>query len=69
MSRASNSTTIAARDYDLAATLNSGQAFRWNLTDGGWEAVIARKWVFADRRKFGSSLGLSAEEMECHGAK
>ena len=45
MSRASNSTTITAADYDLAATLNSGQAFRWNLVDGGWEAVIAGKWV------------------------
>ncbi|MFT4588002.1 MAG: N-glycosylase/DNA lyase [Candidatus Binatia bacterium] len=45
MSRASTKTTISVREYDLAATLNSGQAFRWNEVDGGWEAVIAGRWV------------------------
>jgi N-glycosylase/DNA lyase len=33
------------RDYDLAATLNSGQAFRWRLIDGAWEGVIHNRWV------------------------
>ena len=32
-------------DYDLAATLNSGQAFRWHLREGWWEGVIGRRWV------------------------
>ena len=32
-------------DYDLAATLSSGQAFRWKLQDGAWEAVIVGRWV------------------------
>jgi N-glycosylase/DNA lyase len=27
-------------DYDLEATLNSGQAFRWRLTERGWAGVI-----------------------------
>jgi N-glycosylase/DNA lyase len=33
------------RDYDLAATLDSGQAFRWRETAAGWEAVVAGRWV------------------------
>ena len=28
------------RDYDLDATLTSGQAFRWDLRQGVWEGVI-----------------------------
>src|SRR6266404_4738731 len=34
-----------ARDYDLAATLTSGQAFRWQPHDHGWVGVIDRRWV------------------------
>jgi N-glycosylase/DNA lyase len=34
-----------ATDYDLAATLTSGQAFRWRLQPGGWEGVIGNHWV------------------------
>ena len=33
------------RDYDLAATLASGQAFRWRERGGWWEGVIANRWV------------------------
>jgi N-glycosylase/DNA lyase len=32
-------------DYDLAATLASGQAFRWRLQDGAWIGIIGRNWV------------------------
>ena len=32
-------------DYDLAATLSSGQAFRWQPHDGGWVGVVERRWV------------------------
>ncbi len=32
-------------DYDLAATLNSGQAFRWTAAGEGWSGVIGRRWV------------------------
>jgi len=39
------SITLAVRDYDLAGTLESGQAFRWHLTDGGWNGVIGNRWV------------------------
>jgi N-glycosylase/DNA lyase len=37
--------TWSVRDYDLAATLNSGQAFRWESRDGGWEGIVAARWV------------------------
>jgi len=33
------------RDYDLAATLTSGQAFRWRPVEGAWEGVVGRRWV------------------------
>jgi N-glycosylase/DNA lyase len=33
------------RCYDLAATLSSGQAFRWRCRDGAWEGVIGPRWV------------------------
>ena len=36
---------FAVRDYDLAATLESGQAFRWNFIDGAWNGVIHNRWV------------------------
>ncbi len=38
-------TGISVADYDLAATLSSGQAFRWICRDGAWEGVIGSHWV------------------------
>ena len=38
-------TVFPCRDYDLSATLTSGQAFRWNCRDAGWEGVIDARWV------------------------
>ncbi len=42
-----NTTTckIVARDYDLGATLDSGQAFRWRQVESGWEGVVAGSWL------------------------
>ncbi len=37
--------TFAAVDYDLEATLNSGQAFRWQRVETGWVGVIGSHWV------------------------
>jgi N-glycosylase/DNA lyase len=34
-----------AHDYDLAATLRSGQAFRWKCAENGWTGVISGRWV------------------------
>jgi N-glycosylase/DNA lyase len=33
------------RDYDLAATLTSGQAFRWRWRGESWVGVIGNHWV------------------------
>ena len=33
------------RDYDLAATLTSGQVFRWEARDGSWIGVTLGRWV------------------------
>lgn len=33
------------RDYDLTATLVSGQAFRWRLVEDSWEGVIGSRLV------------------------
>lgn len=60
MSRTSNRTTIAVRDYDLAATLNSGQAFRWKEVDAGWEAVVSGRWI----RLRETGRGIAAETAE-----
>jgi len=43
-SRATN-TSFPVRDYDLAATLASGQAFRWRPVGEAWEGVVAGRWV------------------------
>jgi len=36
---------IPVTNYDLAATLSSGQAFRWEQCEGRWEGVIGQYWV------------------------
>jgi len=37
--------SFPAQDYNLAATLSSGQAFRWSSEDSGWTGVIGPRWV------------------------
>lgn len=46
-----------SRDYDLAATLTSGQVFGWKLVDGGWEGVVGRRWVRLRCRQAGPATG------------
>jgi len=43
--RAAATAIFPVRDYDLAGTLTSGQAFRWNHVDDGWNGVIRDQWV------------------------
>src|SRR5204863_3813295 len=40
-----NEASFPVRDYDLSATLSSGQAFGWVFRDGAWEGVIGKHWV------------------------
>ena len=42
---AASAISFSIRDYDLAATLGCGQAFRWRKRDGVWEGVIGARWV------------------------
>lgn len=37
-------------DYNLDATIESGQAFRWKPHDGGWVGVIKDRWVYLKKR-------------------
>ena len=48
---------FTVRDYDLAATLTSGQAFRWRSVNGNWVGVIGKRWV----RLRSTESGISAE--------
>src|SRR6266705_2968913 len=41
----SNTRTFSVKDYDLAATLSSGQAFRWRKDGESWIGVIGRHWL------------------------
>jgi N-glycosylase/DNA lyase len=52
------------RDYDLAATLNSGQAFRWRLIDGAWEGVIHSRWVRLRQLETTEAQGLGSSCIE-----
>jgi len=36
---------LPVRDYDLAATLDSGQVFRWRRQANSWTGVVGRRWV------------------------
>ena len=42
---AASAISFSIRDYDLAATLGCGQAFRWRERTGVWEGVIGARWV------------------------
>jgi hypothetical protein len=45
LENASTDFFLRVRDYDLAATLDSGQAFRWQPCGDSWLGVIGRHWV------------------------
>ncbi len=36
---------LPVRDYDLAATLDSGQVFRWRQIEESWQGVIGKQFV------------------------
>ncbi|MCD6049926.1 MAG: 8-oxoguanine glycosylase domain protein [Verrucomicrobia bacterium] len=58
-----NAMRFPVKDYDLAATLASGQAFRWRLLDGVWEGVVGKRWVRLsfERNSIGVSTAIPAE--------
>ena len=44
---------LRVRDYDLAATLDSGQAFRWHPCNDSWVGVIGQRWLRLTQRRDG----------------
>jgi hypothetical protein len=38
-------TALPIKNYNLALTLASGQAFRWRRSGGAWEGVVGSRWV------------------------
>src|SRR5580658_8754274 len=38
-------TGFPVKNYDLALTLASGQAFRWRRSGDAWEGVVGARWV------------------------
>jgi N-glycosylase/DNA lyase len=44
---------LPVRDYNLAATLDSGQTFRWQSRDDSWLGVVGRHWVRLTQRRDG----------------
>jgi N-glycosylase/DNA lyase len=54
------SKVLRARNYDLAGTLTSGQAFRWRLVADGWEGVVGGQWA----RLVEVGEGIRAEVMD-----
>jgi N-glycosylase/DNA lyase len=45
MQASDTQTFLPVLDYDLATTLTSGQAFRWQECNGAWTGVISGRWV------------------------
>lgn len=50
---------LSAPDYDLAATLGSGQVFRWFPRHDAWEGILGDQWI----RLRPTASGLEAETM------
>jgi hypothetical protein len=36
---------LRVRDYDLTATLDSGQVFRWQEQNGSWNGIVGKHFV------------------------
>lgn len=58
---AAHRTVLPVVDYDLATTLDSGQAFRWEPAGRGWEGVVAGRWLRLEREPDGI-LATAAED-------
>src|SRR5262245_20212522 len=66
MRTAANELFIPVRDYDLCATLTSGQAFRWELRDAAWEGIIGPHWVCLCARDQGILAQTAAPVTDWH---
>lgn len=46
-------TLLPVRDYDLEATMASGQVFSWERSESGWSGVLSGRWVRLQSRNEG----------------
>jgi hypothetical protein len=60
MSQSPMTASFPVRDYDLAATLTSGQAFRWKRCGDAWQGIISGRWVEL-RQEAGAIMARAAE--------
>jgi len=44
---------IPVRDYDLAATLDSGQVFRWRLMGNAWHGILRNRYLCLSQTEAG----------------
>jgi len=51
---------FVVEDYDLARTLDSGQAFRWRRHEDGWTGVVGNHWVFLQQSETGIDARIAA---------
>lgn len=54
--------SIPVQDYDLTATLTSGQAFRWKQAGPAWEGVIHSRWLRLTQSHTSIDVELAAPE-------
>lgn len=54
------SIVLPVQDYDLGATLSSGQVFNWEQNEDGWTGVVAGRWV----KLTASARGIHAQAAE-----
>ena len=57
---------LPVRDYDLAATLDSGQVFRWRQIENSWHGVVGKHFVKLTQTKNGihAATGVPVENWE-----
>ena len=58
--QAAHTLIIPVRDYDLGATLQSGQSFVWRRRENGWEGVVDGHWVHLESVAGGIKASLVA---------
>lgn len=53
---------LPVRDYDLDATMDSGQVFHFAAVGGGWEGVVGRDWVRLGKEREAISVSFVARD-------
>lgn len=67
--RDSGAILFPVSDYDLAATLDSGQAFRWRAVDDAWEGILAGNFFRLRQTTDGISAELLGSAASQHGPR